>query len=230
MTVRTGEPTKTESLTSVAWLWRALSILVGIIAIRFYARYPLHYLIDQTPASYGGYWFHRWWLRFHIAGASIALATGPFQLWTGFRRTHLKLHRTLGFIYLGAAVVGGIGAFGLALWSAAADHGISVFVFALAWWVTLAIGVSRDSRASDRRAPGMDGARLRAHVRIRHDSGTVGTSLLDATWCRRRADAKLARMGGPIGRGRRHSAVATCGRACAIASGMIDTHRMRANE
>jgi hypothetical protein len=117
------------------WFWlMALACLV-LVAIRFYARFPLHYLLDQTPDSYGGYWSHRVWLRVHIAGATVALATGPFQLWMGFRQRHLAWHRALGYLYLGGVLVGGIGAFALAMSSAAVDHGVSVFVFAAAWWL-----------------------------------------------------------------------------------------------
>ena len=127
----------TPRLTRSAWLWRIVLIAVALIAVRFYARYPLHYLLTQTPASYAGYWSHRWWLRLHLLGATVALAVGPVQLWSGFRRRHVSLHRSLGYAYLAAALLGGIGAFGLAVSSAAADHGVSVFVFALAWWVSL---------------------------------------------------------------------------------------------
>jgi hypothetical protein len=118
-------------------MWRIAVVFLGLAAIRFYARDPLHYLLQHTPESFGGYWPHRDWLILHIAGATGALVAGPFQLWSGFRHRHLHLHRAVGFAYLAAALVGGIGAFGLAFWSAAADRGVSVFVFALAWWSCL---------------------------------------------------------------------------------------------
>jgi len=119
------------------WVWRVILVVVGLGALRFYARDPLHYLLHYTPASFGGYWEHRHWLLLHIAGATVALVVGPFQLWSGFRRRHVRLHRALGLTYLGAAAVGGFGAFGLALWSRAVDRGVSVFVFAVAWWLCL---------------------------------------------------------------------------------------------
>ena len=132
-----GAPLASTRLPLGAWVWRVILVLLGLGALRFYARDPLHYLLHHTPTSFGGYWPHRYWLLLHIAGASVALVVGPFQLWSGFRRRHVRLHRGLGFAYLGSAAVGGFGAFGLALWSRAADRGVSVFVFALAWWLCL---------------------------------------------------------------------------------------------
>jgi hypothetical protein len=134
-------PTKPHAtrLPPISWLWRIGLIALALVAIRFYARYPLHYVLHQTAESYGPYWAHRFWLRLHVAGASVALVSGPFQLWTGFRRRHLSLHRMIGYAYLGAAIVGGAGAFALAGWSQAADRGVSVFVFAAAWWMCLAM-------------------------------------------------------------------------------------------
>ncbi len=137
MTTNATELHRADAQAASTWLWRLTLAGIAVAAVRFYIHYPLHYIVEQTPASYGGYWPHRWWLRLHIAGASIALVTGPFQLWSGLRRRHLTVHRTIGYGYLAGAVLGGIGAFGLALWSAAADHGVSVFVFAMAWWVSL---------------------------------------------------------------------------------------------
>jgi hypothetical protein len=127
----------TLGLPRAEWGWRVIVTVVALVALRFYARYPLHYLLTPTAESFGGYWPHRPWLLLHIAGATVALAVGPWQLWSGFRRRYLRAHRVLGYTYLGAGVVGGIGAFGLAWWSAAADHGVSVFVFALTWWCCL---------------------------------------------------------------------------------------------
>ena len=121
------------------WLWRLSVAVIGLAAARFYAQYPLHYLTRHTPESFGGYWLNRGWLLLHIAGATVALAVGPFELWSGFHRRYLRTHRLLGVIYLGAALVGGVGAFRLAWVSAAVDKWVSVFVFAAAWWFTLAM-------------------------------------------------------------------------------------------
>jgi uncharacterized membrane protein len=41
----------------------------------------------------------------HLAGGLTALLIGPIQLWLGLTRRSLRLHRLLGRIYLGMAVV-----------------------------------------------------------------------------------------------------------------------------
>lgn len=45
----------------------------------------------------------------HVFGSAIALAVGPFQFLDGLRTRHAPVHRSLGWLYLGAGVlVGGI--------------------------------------------------------------------------------------------------------------------------
>jgi hypothetical protein len=53
-------------------------------------------------------------LGLHIGGAMVALAVGPFLFLPRLRRARARVHRTLGFTYLTAATVGGLGGLGLA--------------------------------------------------------------------------------------------------------------------
>jgi len=47
----------------------------------------------------------------HITGGIMALLTGAFQFWTGFRVRHAGLHRWMRRIFLCGVAVGPIGAF-----------------------------------------------------------------------------------------------------------------------
>ena len=46
------------------------------------------------------YWMMRGWLLLHITAGTIAILTGPWQFWTGFRKRHARLHRWMGRIFL----------------------------------------------------------------------------------------------------------------------------------
>lgn len=49
-------------------------------------------------------------LSMHLAGGSIALATGAWQLNTHLRTRHPSIHRWIGRVYVAAVLVGGLGA------------------------------------------------------------------------------------------------------------------------
>lgn len=55
----------------------------------------------------------------HLAGAGIALASGPFQLNTRLRSRFLYIHRWMGRTYVVSVLLGGVAAFALATMSQA---------------------------------------------------------------------------------------------------------------
>lgn len=124
-------------------VWQLLGLVVvailGYETIHFWLRDPLHYIVDQSEASFRNYWPRRWWLLLHIAGGTLALFMGPFQFWTGFRDRHMRTHRITGYLYLTGIVLGGIGAFYMAFYSQPADFGVALFGLASAWWITVAM-------------------------------------------------------------------------------------------
>ena len=93
-------------LTASFWLF---SFLIALISLRFLAA-PLsevmdhmaHYLPAVPLALYA-----------HLIGAPLALMLAPFQLWQGLRRARPRLHRVLGYSYVTAVIVSGIGALAL---------------------------------------------------------------------------------------------------------------------
>jgi hypothetical protein len=91
---------------------------------------------DPTLGA-ANYWTQRAWLLTHMTGGMVALLTGPFQFWTGFRARFARLHRWSGRLFLGGVTVGSIGAYHMAIvttfgWAL----GFSLFWLATAWVTT----------------------------------------------------------------------------------------------
>ena len=112
----------------------ALSLLV--VATIFWIRSPLQYVLHFNTESFGSYWPSRGWLLGHISGATVALFLGPFQFWSGLKMSRPKLHRSIGYGYVGGIFVGGAASFVLCFRSAIPDFGFSLFFLALTWWLT----------------------------------------------------------------------------------------------
>jgi uncharacterized membrane protein YozB (DUF420 family) len=117
----------------------ALAVIV-LLALRFYVRDPLHYLIDQSEQSFGRYWPHRGRLTLHIVGGTLALFMGPFQLWSGLRERHFEIHRWTGRLYVLGILIGGVGAFSLASYGEPRDFGYALAVLGVAWWMCVGMG------------------------------------------------------------------------------------------
>ena len=121
------------------------SAAVVAIAIGFVLKYVFRYYLNYDQAAFtdpiqgaANYWAMRGWLLMHMTGGMVALLTGPWQFWTGFRARYSRLHRWTGRLFLCGVAVGSVGAFRMA---AATTFGWA-FGFALAMlataWVTTA--------------------------------------------------------------------------------------------
>ncbi len=51
----------------------------------------------------------------HVSGGILALLSGPWQFWTGFRARHARLHRFTGYVFLSGVGIGSIAAVRLAI-------------------------------------------------------------------------------------------------------------------
>jgi len=86
-----------------------LLVAIGLVAIWYLWRFVAPYTAVD-PAYYDYFWPWRYALWMHLVGGVTALLIGPLQLWLGLTRQRLRLHRALGRVYLGAALVGLSGA------------------------------------------------------------------------------------------------------------------------
>jgi uncharacterized membrane protein len=119
------------------WPSAMLLSVAMLIALGFVAFFALRYFLAINEQIFGFYWPRRGWLLLHVGGGMVALLTGPGQLWLGFNRKRLALHRTLGTIYMAAVAVSSVAAFYLA---AHTDlgwvFGAGLTGLAIAWIVT----------------------------------------------------------------------------------------------
>ena len=118
------------------------AILAAVVF--FVARYVFHYYLHYNELAFtdpirgaANYWVMRGWLLMHISGGMLAVVTGPFQFWTGFRTRFARVHRFMGYCFLTGVGIGVIGAFRLAFdttfgWPAAAW----MIALATAWFTT----------------------------------------------------------------------------------------------
>ena len=127
------------------WDARAVALLLGgalvlIVAARFWRHDVFPYFADYTEASYRRYWPQRYGLLPHIVGGSLALFTGPIQLWLGLSRRTRRLHHWLGYVYMTGVLLGAGGAFYLSFYTQP-DFGVSLFVLAVVWCITIAMAL-----------------------------------------------------------------------------------------
>ncbi|MEO8125443.1 MAG: DUF2306 domain-containing protein [Bryobacteraceae bacterium] len=85
---------------------------------------------------------HVAWLFLHILTASSALFTGPFLLWSGFRKAPMAIHRKIGVVYL---IGGGLGTSAGMLLSTVAKHRapafyLGTFFLGLVWLTAAFMG------------------------------------------------------------------------------------------
>jgi uncharacterized membrane protein len=98
--MNTSHSRKSISATLLAGLRLiALALSLSFIyqALRFFT---------FDPAILGKYLELKWLIMGHVAGGSVALLTGPFQLWKTFRNKYRRAHRVMGRVYVAGIVVG----------------------------------------------------------------------------------------------------------------------------
>lgn len=118
----------------------AIALALGFLAykgLQYYASTIEHFAFDYSEPNFGRLWPNRFWLLLHVAGGTAALFAGPFQLWSGLRDSHRRLHRWTGRVYASGVLFGGGAAFYLSFFSQPQSFGVALFALAVAWWVTV---------------------------------------------------------------------------------------------
>ena len=115
-----------------------------LFALAFVYQYVVHYFMNYNQAEFtaaaSNHWTLRRWLLMHMTAGTIALLSGPFQFWTGFRIRYARLHRWTGYFFLGGVVVGSISAFRMAIVTTLGlDWGVALVAMDFAWVTTTAI-------------------------------------------------------------------------------------------
>ncbi len=123
------------------------SAAILTIAVAFVFKYVFRYYLHYNQAAFtdplrgaANYWAMRGWLLMHMTAGMVALLTGPWQFWTGFRARYVRLHRWTGRVFLCSVAVGSVGAFRMAInttfgWA----QGFALGMLATAWVTTAAM-------------------------------------------------------------------------------------------
>lgn len=116
--------------------------LTALVAIGFFASFALPYLA-QDPRVLTRYGSRQAWLLVHIGAGTVALLTGPVQLWLGLSNRVVTLHRRLGLAYVASVAVGAVAAFYLAAHTTLGwVFGAGLTGLGVAWVVTTTLAVA----------------------------------------------------------------------------------------
>ncbi len=95
--------------------WWKIALIISVLAsVGCFVVFALPYIMLK-PSVLDSYKGRQAWIVIHVITGSIALFTGPVQIWLGMTGKSMKLHRTLGFVYLTAIAVASFTAFYLAV-------------------------------------------------------------------------------------------------------------------
>jgi uncharacterized membrane protein len=129
------------AVSAAEWGRMATLGLAAAIAVFFVVVAAAPY-ITADRQRFGVYWPRRGWLLLHLTTGTIALLSGPVQLWLGLGRRQLRFHRVLGKIYAASVAVSAMAAFYLAFNT---DYGwvfgMGLSGLAVAWISTTGLAV-----------------------------------------------------------------------------------------
>lgn len=77
------------SLVAKILVWAALLTVAVAFVLKYVFRYYLNYnetAFTDPIRGAANYWLMRRWLLAHMTGGMVALLSGPWQFWTGFRQ------------------------------------------------------------------------------------------------------------------------------------------------
>ncbi|MCD6050770.1 MAG: hypothetical protein K0Q55_2173 [Verrucomicrobia bacterium] len=97
-----------------AVLWLVALLCVGVAGYAVYSYAVLAPGTTVAPAMKATYEAHKIRILVHVFFAAIALLVGPFQFFPAVRKRRV-IHRTLGYIYFGSVLVGGVAGLGMAV-------------------------------------------------------------------------------------------------------------------
>jgi uncharacterized membrane protein len=112
-----------------------LAAAAAVLAVKFVAQNAVRF-VHWDAAHYGRYWGMRGWIALHVLGGLVALACGPFQLWSGLRGRDPAWHRLRGRVYAMAVLVGSIGGVWIAVTSPLFPGFAPALIMLAAAWLT----------------------------------------------------------------------------------------------
>ncbi len=99
---------------TLSWPKTGLIVLGFLLSLGFFLGFALPYLLFE-PGHIQAFKGKEFWLITHIISGSIAIFIGAPQLWMGLTGRTGKLHRKLGWLYLGMIAYSSVTTFYLAM-------------------------------------------------------------------------------------------------------------------
>ena len=120
--------------SKAGWTLMTLGALLVVLMSLPYFTFNSEVYFESQRAVYEA---HVVGLMLHISGMILALSLGPFQFLRFLRSRNVRLHRTLGKVYLTGALVGALGGLYMSFYSVAgAASGVGFAVLAIAVLIT----------------------------------------------------------------------------------------------
>lgn len=116
---------QTIRILGAALMW----LFIIALSVYFFLDNVVAFLYGYRSKNFGVTLFHnQLWVVMHLVGGSMALLLGPFQFWSFLRTRYMRLHRTVGKIYMFGVLLIGISSFRLSLISFCIPCRISLFL------------------------------------------------------------------------------------------------------
>lgn len=123
----------TSPISTGRTVWMGV-VFLGALVSWFFIALPYLTLTAETMNIYAD---ERTWIVLHVGLGTVALLTGPVQLWLGFAHRRMSIHRSMGKVYMVAVFVNALVAFRLATTPVAGwVFGLGLAALAVAWLLT----------------------------------------------------------------------------------------------
>jgi Predicted membrane protein (DUF2306) len=112
-------------------------LLISMVAIYFFSNYAFRYFVGFKNSGFGDSFFNnQFWVMMHMVGGTLALLLGPVQFWKYLRTNFVRIHRSIGKLYILGSFLAGISGLSLSLVSHCRPCRISLFILAALLLIT----------------------------------------------------------------------------------------------
>ncbi len=115
--------------------------MIGVVLVwTFIISLSGYFFLDNVVAFFFGYrsqnfgttfFNNHLWVVMHLVGGSLALLLGPLQFWSFLRTWYMRVHRTVGKVYMLGVLLIGISSFRLSVMSYCVPCRISLFLLTI---------------------------------------------------------------------------------------------------
>jgi uncharacterized membrane protein len=86
--------------------WGRISVWTGVVLMMGYVLFHNEsFLVNRADPIWQHYQPFKWWLLPHGIAGACAIFLGPMQFFDSLRQRYLRLHKTIGWIYVAGAMI-----------------------------------------------------------------------------------------------------------------------------